>query len=126
LLGLRNIWDLYRVATNIAQGWIAVGVWAGFILVDIVIRCFLWDKLNYNVEFNKSEAFLNYNFVYLKQKDIKNYSLTELESLEKILLTRGEDFDTCFKPNPGVKSLLADIQQMIYTKLPRKDDRVDK
>lgn len=56
------------MATNIAQGWIAVGVWAGFIFVDIVI-----------------DGWSEYNHVYAKEKELDRVSIPELRNIDRII-----------------------------------------
>ena len=36
-------------AMHTAQGWLAIGFWAGCILLLIIIKVFLWDYLNQKV-----------------------------------------------------------------------------
>lgn len=93
---LSNATKDISLSLNNAQGWLAVGFWATCILAFILIKCCLWDSLNEKVEQTKVEPLYLYGNVYTKRKELKNLSLTELETLDKLMRTRSEDFVRCF------------------------------
>jgi hypothetical protein len=105
------------------QGYLAVGFWGAAILVFIIIKLFLWDYLNNKVENARSDSFIAYHPVNLKQKDLKNFTLPQLESLEKVLLTRSEEFENCFKENSG--QVLAQVRANIAQRLPNREEASD-
>jgi hypothetical protein len=63
---------------NNAQGWLAVGFWAAGITVFLIIKVFLWDALNEEVENTKSDSFVAFYPVSLKHKSLKQLSLSQL------------------------------------------------
>jgi hypothetical protein len=70
---------------QLAQGWLAIGFWTASILVFIFIKLILWDILNENVKKNKAESLLNYNIVYIGLKELKSFSISQIEELEELL-----------------------------------------
>jgi cell division protein FtsW (lipid II flippase) len=67
--------------SNNAQGWLAVGFWAAAIAIFIVIKLFIWDYLDEQVENSKSEPFFSYYPVSLKHKHINELTLDQLQDL---------------------------------------------
>jgi ABC-type proline/glycine betaine transport system permease subunit len=66
---------LTSASMNNAQGWLAVGfLGSGFILFAI-IKLFIWDCLNNNVENAKCDALELFHSINLKHKPLNSLSL---------------------------------------------------
>lgn len=93
------------------QGWWAVGFWGVGIFIFILIKFVFWNYLNRMAENARSDSFVVYYPVSLKHKELKALSIQQLEDLEQILETRGNEFETCFSENP--KEVLTKVRAVL-------------
>ena len=117
---LSNATKDISLSLNNAQGWLAVGFWAACILAFILIKCCLWDSLNEKVENTKMEPLYLYGNVYTKRKELKDLSLSELETLDKLMRTRSDDFVRCF-PEAQLSEQQNEVKKAISKLLPKRE-----
>jgi hypothetical protein len=79
---------LTSVQMNNAQGWLSVGFISGGFLLFFIIKIFIWDYLDRNVENSKIEPFMTYLSIKMRHQSIKSLNLHQLEELEIILQNR--------------------------------------
>lgn len=61
--------------------------------------------------------------VSLKHKELKDYSIQQLEDLEKVLQTRENEFEACFSENS--KEVLGKVRTFLKEMLPNKKSETE-